>query len=237
MQDIRFGGGVRVRIGPWRGSSDVAMLSPYVGPAIDHEALSGTLDRLATEGYRTVRTAAVPHRDLPTFEAAGFTVARELLLLSRPLDVIGARPDEPRLRTARRWERREILTVDQRAFDDFWSFDGAGLADAASATPVSRTRVPRARPVTAYALAGVASGVGYLQRLAVDPDAAGRGYGSALVLDALHWMRRRGAFRAYVNTQSDNDRALQLYLRHGLHSSPTACPFSNSNSTRRPDTS
>jgi len=40
--------------------------------------------------------------------------------------------------------------------------------------------------------------------------------GTALVADALSWLRRRGAAQATINTQLENDRALQLYLRAGF---------------------
>ena len=45
--------------------------------------------------------------------------------------------------------------------------------------------------VVAYAITGRAGDIGYLQRLAVDPDHHHRGIGSALVLDSLGWARRR----------------------------------------------
>ena len=120
------------------------------------------------------------------------------------------------LRTGRRWERSEVVQLDASAFDDFWRFDSTSLDDAAKATPTSRIRVTKERPFAGYALSGVARSVGYLQRLAVAPSAAGKGVGSGLLIDALRWMRRRGATIAYVNTQVENDRALDLYVRHGF---------------------
>ena len=50
-----------------------------------------------------------------------------------------------------------------------------------------------------------------MQRLAVRPDARGRGLGRSLVGDVLRWMRRHGAGRALVNTQRTNEAALALY--------------------------
>jgi ribosomal protein S18 acetylase RimI-like enzyme len=76
-------------------------------------------------------------------------------------------------------------------------------------------------PVTGYAVSGLAGRQGYLQRLAVDPTTWGQGQGRALVLDGLHWMRRRGARRAVVNTQVGNDRALALYEALGFQLQPT----------------
>ena len=67
-----------------------------------------------------------------------------------------------------------------------------------------------------YAIAGRSGPRGYVQRLAVDPWAAGRGVGTALLLDSLAWLRDWGAHEALVNTMVGNDRAVELYRRHGF---------------------
>lgn len=215
MRDLRLAGGGRIRIGPWKGQPTTAMLSPYLGPPIDRATIDSTVDQLVRSGYTHVHTAAIADGDVTTFEASGFTVKRRLHLLSRHLDTVPA-ATSLELRTARRWERDEIVELDASAFDDFWRFDITSLHDAAKATPTSRTRVTKERPFAGYALTGVARSVGYLQRLAVAPAASGQGIGSGLLIDALRWMRRRGATIAYVNTQVENKRALDLYLRHGF---------------------
>jgi hypothetical protein len=43
---------------------------------------------------------------------------------------------------------------------------------------------------------------------------------TALVVDGLHWLRRWRAHRVVVNTQFDNDGALQLYEELGFRSQP-----------------
>ena len=64
------------------------------------------------------------------------------------------------------------------------------------------------------------AGTGYVQRLAVHPDARGRGLGRSLVGDVLRWMRRHGAARALVNTQRSNEAALALYRACGFRVLP-----------------
>ena len=59
-----------------------------------------------------------------------------------------------------------------------------------------------------------------MQRLAVVPAAAGRGWGRALVLDGLQWMRAHGCSDALVNTHVGNVRALALYDRLGFQRMP-----------------
>jgi ribosomal protein S18 acetylase RimI-like enzyme len=52
---------------------------------------------------------------------------------------------------------------------------------------------------------------GYIQRLAVHPNAQRNGYGRKLVLDAMQWLGSRGMQHALVNTDSSNAAALSLY--------------------------
>ena len=62
-----------------------------------------------------------------------------------------------------------------------------------------------------FAITGKAGTTGYLQRIAVRPDAQRRGVGRQLVDDAVDWLMRRGASRALVNTGVDNVAALRMY--------------------------
>ena len=120
----------------------------------------------------------------------------------------------------------DAATIDRRAFGAPWSNDGDELAEIRSATPrhVARGRyVGRAigqRRLVAFAITGAASGQGYLQRLAVDPDFQHQGHGRALTCDALQWMQRRRLRAALVNTSVDNTPALALY--HSVGFTPRA---------------
>ena len=74
--------------------------------------------------------------------------------------------------------------------------------------------------IVGYAVTGRAGSRGYLQRLAVDPDAQGQGIGTTLVQDSFDWLRRRGARETLVNTQESNHKALALYERLGYRCQP-----------------
>ena len=224
-------GRARFRAGSWRGRTDLAYLVPLsAAHTLDEAALAAVRDQLRDRGFAEVVTAAVATAERDAFLNADYTDHEHLHLL---------RYDLPRLpRSARRGQRYArivrgrrrdwpaVLELDCVAFDDFWQLDRDGLDDSLQATTYSRLRIVRGGPadladaVVGYAVAGRAGSQGYLQRLAVAPGRQGRGLGSALVFDAMHWMRRRGATVAWVNTQERNDRALGLYEHLGFRLQP-----------------
>ena len=118
-----------------------------------------------------------------------------------------------RTRRARRSERDAILAADQAAFDDFWHLDGDGLREAARATPSSHLRVTARGEhddrLAATRCSGEPRSTGTCSGSRCAPKRRAAGSARALVTDGLNWLRQRGAARAYVNTQSDNDRALR----------------------------
>ncbi|MEX2100710.1 MAG: GNAT family N-acetyltransferase [Acidimicrobiia bacterium] len=164
------------------------------------------------------------HDETEAFLAAGLTVHEHLHLLA--CDLV-SEPVPPARATARATirDRKTIVALDNAAFDPFWRLGAAGMRDALDATPKSRFRVGRserrlrsgtATRVAAYAITGRAGDHGYLQRVAVHPDARKRGWGRTLVADSLTWLWQNHATRAYVNTQIENRAALDLYEAAGF---------------------
>lgn len=215
-------GADQFRVGPWHADPTIAYAA--VAPNVSRLSLAGVdqlVDRLRTQGYRGVVTAALRDHERAVFAHAGFTEREQLVVLAHALESI---PDRLplRLRRGRRGDRRGVVSLDHGAFEDSWQLDLDGLAEAISATPHSRFRVaPGAGGVIGYAVSGRAGRVGYVQRLAVAPSARRRHAGAALVIDALWWFRRRGASVALVNTQESNAPALALYDKLGFTIEPT----------------
>jgi ribosomal protein S18 acetylase RimI-like enzyme len=111
-----------------------------------------------------------------------------------------------------------VLAIDGATFPDFWRLDELGLQQAIAATRSTRFRLvdgPSGEPA-GYAITGLDRGEGYMQRLAVAPEHHRRGFGRALALDGLHWLRRKRATRVLVNTQTGNDAAFSLYQSVGF---------------------
>jgi ribosomal protein S18 acetylase RimI-like enzyme len=224
--DVIRWGQERVKTGPWRGDGSVAFLAPVPNaPLPSAEFLRRCLATLAARGFTRVVTAALSPLEQGGFLAAGFEITEYLHLLACDLD--GLPPVSNGLRLHRiGWKARgEVLDVDRAAFAPFWQFDVHGLAEALRATPRTRFRAVREPGddgrVLGYAICGRSGPRGFVQRLAVHPDAQGRGMGRGLLLDGLHWMRRRGVRRAVVNTQMGNDAALNLYQQIGFRREPS----------------
>lgn len=213
--------GARFRAGRWRARGDLAYLVP-LSPAhtLTTSTLAKTRAELGSRGYAEVVTAAVAPPERAAFLRDGFEEREHLHLLRHDLRGLAPRRPwrrrTPRIERGHDRDRDRILELDGRTFDDFWRLDDDGLTDAMEATPISRLRVIRDPDVIGYSVIGRAGTQGFLQRLAVDPTRQGAGLGRALVDDALHWMRRRGATVGWVNTQEANERALALYERAGF---------------------
>lgn len=204
---------------PWQGNRLVALVGPARhgrGPRTTDVA--ACVDQLDRWGVERAVTPALSVMDSQPFLDAGFRLLERLHLLSRPLYNEPPLPTR-RIRHGRTWHRRPVLDIDRRAFDDFWRFDETSLREARNATPSSRFAVIIENgTVLGYAVTGRAGSRGYLQRLAVDPQRAGEGIGTDLILDSFGWAHDRGVQRIMVNTQERNHRALALYQHLGFES-------------------
>ncbi|NND75224.1 MAG: GNAT family N-acetyltransferase [Ilumatobacter sp.] len=209
----------RARLGTWPHEPDIAqivLLDHHMIPTAGH--VQRWVELAQRSDPRSIRTGALFPPAAAAFVDAGFEVIDTLALLEITLDDRSARrrplASTQRMRTS---HLPEIVALDRDAFGDGWSNDERALRDITAATPRHRSRVVlRDGHIAGFAISGQSAGSGYLQRLAVRPDARRRGTASALVDDALRWMRRRGAGRALVNTAADNEAAIALYRRLGF---------------------
>ncbi len=208
-------GNERYRIGAWRGAADVGYIAPIT--PVSAVGIRRASNDLASEGFVLAITAALNPAEQRAFLANGFDVHERLHLLRHDLDHIGSRTNTAALiRRAKRRDRADVLRIDHAAFEPFWRLDDHGLDEAINATPISRFRVLADGPVLGYSVSGRAGTIGYLQRLAVDPNAHSAGLGTELVNEVLRWSRRHRCGSVLVNTQERNERALQLYERLGF---------------------
>lgn len=223
--------GERARLDPPVGEAGglETILSPYPdAPPLSPAFLRYCVDLVGRHGAHALVTSAITTPEADAFLAAGFTVRAELHLLLHELREIPERPAvEGRLHRTRWSSRQRILEVDHAAFGPGWRLDGRSLLGALDATPyrsfrsVSGPGREHAQDdILGYAITGRAGRRGFVQRLAVHPAAHRRGYGRALMVDALRWCRRWRVNAAVVNTQRGNQAALALYEGVGFREAP-----------------
>ncbi len=202
---------------------------PLPRPFIDHAV---DIARTIAGTEATLRTPALTPDEARGFFDAGFSVRSNLALLTHDLDrdlisltrqANANRSANMRLMRFRRKSTEALLSVDLAAFGTGWEMDHHELILAETATPVTRIRlaVNAQQTLVGFAITGRAGRRGYLQRLAVSPQAQGQGVGTALISDALRWSRRHNVRRLVVNTQMGNQNALRLYRNLGFADAPT----------------
>ena len=175
------------------------------------------IEHARRRGARALRTSALfPRATTPILEA-GFHPIDRLALLRRDLSDIVDLPEMSATRPMLSWHHRAAAHVDRSAFGPLWGNDAVNIREIRHATPEHRARIVRHhRSIVGFAVSGAAGDHGYLQRLAVLPAHQRDGFGTVLVVDALHWMHDSGLRTALVNTGLDNAPALSLYDRLGF---------------------
>jgi ribosomal protein S18 acetylase RimI-like enzyme len=213
-------GGSAIRVRPWPGDDATAQVLPVPGALLPSASeVARWLHGLSRLGYHRVRTAALGPQDQGPYREAGLDPLEELALLRRPLDAsIPAAARRLHRVGSREWAA--LPSIDAAAFPAGWQLDHDAILDACRATPRHRLRVATDEFAVGYVVHGRAGTTGYVQRLAVLPAAEGRGWGTALVLDGLNWMRSHACTEVLVNTHVGNERALALYERLGFHRLP-----------------
>ena len=234
--------GITARAHRYSGVQGMAMVvvpDGSVVPTAQHfHAWSRTL---AARGFTSMRTGALAPRQAVFAERAGLRCVQELALLELTLPsarsglritVSTDRTDRPQRRTHRltRRQLQAIADIDRAAFGPNWWLDAGMLADVRNATPAYRARVIRdssasrsgesGGKIVGFLISGRAGRTGYVQRLAVHPDAHRNGVATDLLVDSLRWMRRARLQRVFVNTHVHNVAALTLYRAHGFAELP-----------------
>ncbi len=124
-------------------------------------------------------------------------------------------PDNIKLRAMTPDDLPRVVEVDSAAFEPLWRNSFAALSKAYSQASYASI-AEDASDMLGYQLSTGTSLGAHLARLAVRPEAQGRGLGAALVGDLMRQMQKNGGSRLTVNTQEDNEASLALYHRIGF---------------------
>jgi ribosomal protein S18 acetylase RimI-like enzyme len=116
----------------------------------------------------------------------------------------------------------ELLHLDHQSFPWMWWNSREEFIEYAGSPGVA-IEVGRDRSGRMLAYVGITRyrSWGHLDRIAVAPDAQGRGYGRAALDYAIMTLARAGARRIGLSTQAQNVRSRRLYEAYGFRRSPS----------------
>jgi len=160
-------------------------------------AVDGWVERLATR-WRFEHTNSVV-----TLERSSGTIPPRVASPLRIRDVVPA-------------DLAMIEHVDAAAFHPLWHHNRAAL-EAAHPQSATFTVIELQGSILGYQLSTWYIDTGHLARLAVKPEAQGKGLGKVLVGEMLRFFEERGITRITVNTQEDNLVSQKLYTSLGFH--------------------
>ena len=181
------------------------------------EFLIAVARRLTELGTDTVYSPALYPGSSRVWRRAGFEDHATLEIMERPLGTGNPEFETDTVRAERKPDWDQILEVDRGAFEGFWGMSRLALEEAHL---TNRSRIllvaGAVSSVDGYAIVGSQWGTVYLHRIAVRPDSSGQGMGSALVAAAIEWGNRTGSRTMLLNVRPENERAKELYRRHGF---------------------
>lgn len=128
-----------------------------------------------------------------------------------------------RLREMETADLPEVSRLDAACFSPLWQNTEEALRIALPQASVA-TVAEDSAGLLGYQITTANPFGAHLARLAVRPDAQNRGHGTQIVVDLAARLRRMGAARLTVNTQSDNHASLALYRRLGFVASGERFP-------------
>lgn len=210
-----------ILIGKWRDRDDIAAIWHLKARGDEKRrlVLSSAKESLC-RGTKNIVTKLLNQEEAEEFSSWGFETICRIVLLEKPLyeaPKVSRNNTGARITNFRKRDMEEVLKLDAAAFDNFWKLDAHTLGIiASSCTDNAFILARKGKKISGYAVGGVSGGLGYLQRLGVEPDHQGSGLGKLLASGITKLLYRMGASLVLVNTQEDNQAALKLYRDLGF---------------------
>jgi ribosomal-protein-alanine N-acetyltransferase len=148
----------------------------------------------------------------------GFNLCEQIILLEWNDSILPRvpLPNGITIRPMRVDDLPQVVDVDTSAFEPLWR-NSLGALHKAFSQAVHASVAEDASGMVGYQLSTGSPLGAHLARLAVRPEAQGRGLASALVSDLIQNIQPSRASRITVNTQASNTASLALYHKLGFH--------------------
>lgn len=213
---------------PWRHRSEIANVIDINGPSIAAELLDAFVRRSTDLNFKLAIVAEYSEQRRESFYAtAGLEPIEDIVVyeLRRMPENAGSGFDQDGmsievvdLRNTQ--QRRDLLRLDHRSFPWLWWNSHGEFENYASVPGVEivMVRHPSGEPMGYIGTTSLGSW-GHLDRIAVDPDLQGQGYGRRMLELSIERLRADGARRIALSTQASNRVSRALYESVGFRRS------------------
>jgi ribosomal-protein-alanine N-acetyltransferase len=192
-------------------------VSQLSGPAAWSPLWAAVCTELAGAGKAVCAAIALKAWFQDILLSAGFELSQQIVLLEWTSHLIEPRRSPPgiQVRPMLEGDLPYVTETDAAAFEPLWHNSLPSLRKAFTSA-LCATVAEETGHIVGYQLSTGNPLGAHLARLAVRPEAQGRGIGSALVGDLILRLRPRNLARLSVNTQADNYASLALYHKLGF---------------------
>jgi ribosomal protein S18 acetylase RimI-like enzyme len=220
--------GEAVLLGRWREhGDDCAVLGLWCSPRRVPVIVTDLLEVARDQGFSRLLGPLVRESDRGPYLDAGLHVVQRVVVMRLDLqERSGPGRDDAAsgpaaatvpglvVREAAEADLDDVLAIDVASFSPFWRYDACLLERLARTERLAVGEV--GGRFVGYTLAASGSGAGTLGRLAVSPEARGRGIGRCLADEAVAWLARNGSRSVTLSTQEDNAVSRVLYRGMGF---------------------
>ncbi len=211
-------------VGPWRHRDEVAAIHELSAIRRVDAVVEAVISRCQDAGAALVLMTELTERRRPAFyERIGFQPLEEVITYELELPIAISVTPAPLtfvpVLTTDKAGLAELVRLDHAAFPWlWWNSELEFLAYASTPGVDLYLGMLDGRPISYVGTTSYA-GWGHLDRIAVDPEAQGSGWGKRSLAFAVSHLAGRGARRVGLSTQLDNLRSQHLYESVGFRRS------------------
>jgi ribosomal-protein-alanine N-acetyltransferase len=191
-----------------------------------------SLRMLQENGFLVNIIAAIPIHDWFTtlLRESGFYQTNQVITLAMEQFSTGQfslkqnNDENWHIRKLRKEDIPQVVSIDWSAFSPLWRYTDEEIELALSKNFYSTVYVDNFGMILAYQITTLNLNSGHLSRIAVHPKFQSQGIGTALIKEIINKMEENYIDRITVNTQTDNQASLALYIKNGFKKTKEVFP-------------